>query len=463
MSAKMKSHNPSETETLQKRLPFGIKLGYGIGDIASNFFIVTTGMYLLFFLTNVVGVNPALAGTVLLFPKLWDVITDPMMGIISDRTESRMGRRRPYLLYGALPFGLTFLLVFIAPHYGSEVMRAVHVSLMFALGCTAFTVINVPYSSMVAEMTDDYNERMSLTSFRMIFASIGALLAGGLAIPLVEAGGGGEEGFRFMGLVFGLVITASCLICFRGTSRAKSLPAQGQAPPVREQIRIALRNFPFLMLMSSYFFQALAVGVMMAGFIYYVKYVMNLPETAMQTAFPLFLVTAIVFIPLWVRAGRLMGKIRAYMIGLALFSIMMGTLYFTTSSQIALFYAQIFLAGIGFSSFQLFPFSMLPDTIEYDELRSGMRREGVFSGMWSAGQKTAYSISPPIVGVALALSGFTPIGIQPEGLERGIRLVFCLFPALVTALSFIPFLKYELTAERFAQIKKEIADRKKDT
>jgi GPH family glycoside/pentoside/hexuronide:cation symporter len=441
----------------ETRLSFGIKLSYGIGDVASNFFIVATGMYLLYFLIEVVGVNPVLAGTALFIPKFWDVILDPIVGGISDRTKSRFGRRRPYLLYGAVPYGVAFFLLFLAPHYQSEMARAVHVSIVFAAGCTVFALINVPYSSMVAEMTDDYNERMSLTSFRMIFASIGALLAGGLAMPLVKLGGEGEAGFRFMGIVFGLTMIGTCLICVWGTRRAPSLPVREVTPSIREQIRITFRNFPFLMLMSSYFFQALAVGVLMAGFIFYVTHAMKLPDTAMQLVFPLFLVTAILFIPAWLAVGKRLGKIRAYMIGLGLFTVMMASLFFTKATQMPLFYSQIFLAGVAFSSFQLFPFSMLPDTVEYDELQSGMRREGVFCGMWSAGQKIAYSVGPPIVAYALALSGFTREGIQPKSVEVGIRIIFCLFPAFVILLSFIPFMKYDLTAERFEELKKEIA------
>ncbi|MBM3148659.1 MAG: hypothetical protein FJZ88_01340, partial [Chloroflexi bacterium] len=141
----MKTVSKREEDTKQKKtqkLPFGIKLSYGIGDIANNFFIVTTGMYLLFFMTNVLGINPALAGTMLLWPKLWDVISDPMMGAISDATRSRFGRRRVYLLYGSVPFGIAFLLIFVAPGYATEFARALQISLLYALGCTAFTVVN---------------------------------------------------------------------------------------------------------------------------------------------------------------------------------------------------------------------------------------------------------------------------------------------------------------------------------
>jgi len=456
----LKPVSKREEDTKQKKtrkLPFGIKLSYGIGDIANNFFIVTTGMYLLFFMTNVLGINPALAGTMLLWPKLWDVISDPMMGAISDATRSRFGRRRVYLLYGSVPFGIAFLLIFVAPGYATEFARALQISLLYALGCTAFTVVNVPYASMVPEMSDDYNERMSITSFRMFFASVGALIAGALAMPIVKAGGDGAAGFQLMGAVYGIGIVITCLICFLGTRKAPSLPPKKEMPPVKQQITIAAKNYPFVMLMTSYFLQALAIGVMMAGFVYYVKYAMALPETAMNTAFPIFLVTGIIFIPIWLQVGKRSGKIKSYYIGLAIFAVFMASLFLTSPSLLWLFYVQVFLAGIGFSSFQLFPFSMLPDTIEYDQMQSGLRREGVFSGMWSAGQKIAYAMSPAIVGYALALSGFVKEGVQPDSLNIGVRAIFCLFPAAMILLSFLPFSKYTLTEEEFEKVKAKIA------
>lgn len=439
-----------------KKLAFGLKIGYGIGDIGSNIFIVTSGLFLLFFLTNILGVKPALAGLVLLFPKLWDVISDPIMGGISDITRSRMGRRRPYLLAASIPFGIIFFLMFLTPHYNSELAKALYVGLMFAIGCTVFTVFNVPYSSMVAEMSDDYNERMSITSFRMIGSSIGVLLAGGLAMPLVEMGGGGEAGYRFMGIVLGFMITVFCLISFFGTRKAKTLPVIDERPPFSEQVKIAFRNTPFKMLMMMYTFQSLGIGVLMAGLIYYVKYVMDLPETAMGIVFPILIVTAIIFIPVWLKIGVKIGKIKAYTIGLCILAVMLFSLYFTKSTQLNLFYIQIFLLGIGFSSFQLFPFSMLPDTIEFDELQSGMRREGVFSGIWSSAQKTAYSVGPSIVGFTLSMSGFVNSSVQPESVEVGIRIIFCLFTALMILISLLPFYKYDLTEERFEEIKRMI-------
>ena len=443
-------------QNTETRVPFTIKLGYGIGDIGSNIFIIASGLYLLYFMTNVLGVEPALAGLALFVPKLWDVVSDPMMGYVSDNTNSRWGRRRPYLLAAALPFGVTFALLFSAPSLRGP-GAALYVGLMFAAVCTAFTVFNVPYASMVAEMSDDYNERMSITSFRMISASIGVLLAGGLAMPLVKAGGEGVSGYRFMGLVLGAAISVFCLACFWFTRRAPFRGTSENPPPLLEQARIAAANFPFVMLMLSYLLQSLGMGVLMAGLIYYVKYVMQMPETNMGVIFPLFLVTAIVVMPLWVKVGYRFGKIRAYRVGLLLLMLSLSSFFFTTASQPGVFYAQVTLLGIGFSSFQLFPFSMLPDTIEYDEIRSGLRREGVFSGFWSSGQKIAYSVGPTIVGFALSLSGFVADAPQQvSSVSLYIRIVFCLVPPVLLLLSFIPFGRYDMTEEKFVEIRRKI-------
>jgi Na+/melibiose symporter-like transporter len=314
---------------------------------------------------------------------------------------------------------------------------------------------------MVAEMTDDYNERMSVTSFRMIGSSIGVLLAGGLAMPLVEAGGGGEAGYRLMGLVFGGLITLFCLLCAWGTRHARSLPAKsGGRPAFREQLKIAFKNRPFKSLMLMYILQSVAMGVLMAGLVYYVKYAMGLPETAMGIIFPILFITAIVCIPVWVKVGVRLGKIRAYTLGIGVLAVMLISLYFTKPSHMGLFYVQIFILGIGFSSFQLFPFSMLPDTIEFDELQSGLRREGIFSGIWACGQKTAYSVGPSIIGFTLSQAGYlTHSAAQPGSVETGVRAVFCLFTAVMMLVSLIPFFKYDLTEERFEEIKSLIQEK----
>jgi len=441
---------------MSTKIALSQKIGYGIGDIGSNIFIVTTGMFLLFYLTNVLGIEPALAGLVLLIPKLWDVISDPIMGAISDITRSRWGRRRPYLLYASVPFGFVFFFLFVAPDIQSEIASVVWVGSLFALSCTVFTVYNIPYSAMVAEMTDDYNERMSVTSFRMVGSSIGVLLAGGLAMPLVEFGGGGFAGFRLMGMLLGFLITLFCLAGFWGTRRVKTIVAHKPQISITEQIKIALRNTPFKRLLLMYFLQSLAIGILMAGQIYYVNYVMRMPDAYVGIVSAVLFITAILFIPVWVRVGIKLGKIKAYIIGIIILVVMLFSLLFTQASQPFFFFVQMFILGIGFSSFQLFPFSMLPDTIEFDELQSNLRREGIFSGVWASGQKTAYALGPSLIGFTLSISGFVVAPDQPEAVITGIRLIFCVGTAILFLLSLIPFWYYDLTESRFAEIKANI-------
>jgi len=264
----LSSNNNTTGETAVSRLSLGVKLGYGVGEIGINIFIVTTGMFLLYYMTNVLKINPALAGTSLIFAKLWDVISDPIMGKISDSTISKHGRRRPFLLYGSVPFGIAFLILFITPPFSAEMAKTIYVVLLYALGCTAFTIVAVPFSSMVAEMSDNYNERMSITAYRMSFASVGALVAGGVAMPLVNLGGGGEAGFLVMAQVFAAVMIFSSLLCFFATKKAPTLAPVEDVPPILQQIKIALKNIPFFMLMISYLIQSLAAGVLMAGFVF---------------------------------------------------------------------------------------------------------------------------------------------------------------------------------------------------
>jgi GPH family glycoside/pentoside/hexuronide:cation symporter len=314
---------------------------------------------------------------------------------------------------------------------------------------------------MVAEMTDDYNERMSVTSFRMVGAIIGVLLAGGLAMPLVEMGGGGTAGFRWMGMILGGLITVFSLAGFFGTRQARTLPPVQTDICLSEQLRIALKNTPFKRLAGMYFLQSVATGILMAGLIYYVKYVMQLPESAVGLVTGILFVTAIIFMPVWVRLGVRLGKITAYTRGILILAVMLLSLLLTPASQPVIFYLQMFLLGIGFSSFQLFPWAMLPDTIEFDEQLSGRRREGIFSGAWAAGQKTAYALGPAIVGFMLSLSGFSAGDVQSDTTVTAIRLIFCLGTAGFFLLSLLPFRKYDLTEQHFAELKQTINTGKK--
>lgn len=447
-----------------QRMTWGMKAGYGAGDLGINIFLVSTGMYLLYYLTDTLHVSPAVAGLAISIPRIWDVIADPIMGTISDRTRSRLGRRRPYLLAGVLAFAGTFALLFLLPNAFPPLATAWALCALYALACTGFTVFFIPYASMTAEMTDDYAERTSLTGFRMSFAVVGGLIGGGATLELVKAGGGGKPGFQFMGLVFAGVMALTSLVAFFATAKARTTEAGSASMAVSDQLRAVSKNRPFLVLMVTFLLQSLAVGVLMAGLVYFLKHVMRQPETAMGTVFGVFYGCIVVSMPGWVWLSKKLGKVRAYRSGVFVFSLaLFGTLAAGPGSML-LFYLLIAGCGIGCAAFYLFPFSMLPDTIDHDELSTGARREGVFNGLWASGQKTAYSVAPGLVGVAMQVSGFLPS--LPEGqaqsasAELGIRIVFCVVPAVSFLASLWVLGRYELTEERFKQMQEQLALKK---
>ncbi|MHB8877475.1 MAG: MFS transporter [Myxococcaceae bacterium] len=438
-----------------------LKAGYGVGDLGINIFLVSTGMFLLFFLTDTLHVPPALAGLVLIIPRTWEVLSDPIMGTISDRTRSRWGRRRPFLLAGAFAFASTFALMFILPHAFPGLATAAAMCALYALACTGFTVFFIPYASMTAEMTDDYAERTSLTGFRMSFAVLGGLVGGGATLELVRLGGGGTLGFRFMGLVFAGVVLATSLVAFFATRGARTTEAGSHALPWRDQLRAVGKNRPFVTLMLTFLLQSLAVGILMASLVYFLRHVMRKPETAIGTVFGVFYGFIVLSMPLWVWLSKKVGKLAAYWGGVLLFCLsLLGTLAVGPDSM-GLFYVLIAGCGAGCAAFYLFPFSMLPDTIDCDELASGARREGMFNGVWASGQKVAYSFAPAVVGFVMQLSGFVPNladgAVQPPSAAAGIRWVFCVAPAACLLASLLILRKYELSEARFQEVKEQLA------
>ncbi len=202
-------------ESRASRLPLRVKLGFGIGDLGGNLFFTAMGFYSLFYLTDVVGISAALAGTAILLGKFWDAVTDPLMGYISDRTTSRWGRRRPYFLFGALPLLLTMWWFFSAPDFSaSQNIGFIWVTFVLCLLNTAYTVVNIPYGSLTPDLTKDFRERTSLNGFRFSFAVIGTILGAAVVQPTVNLMGNPHLGFSTVGLLFGLLMAGTILTTF---------------------------------------------------------------------------------------------------------------------------------------------------------------------------------------------------------------------------------------------------------
>jgi glycoside/pentoside/hexuronide:cation symporter, GPH family len=415
--------------------------------VGTGIFTTVPGLLLLSFMVRQLRVPAAVAGLVILVPRLWDVVTDPFVGGLSDRTRTPMGPRRPWLLAGALTLPIAFAFLFQVPEL-SGTAAAWYVLGVYIAGTTAFTVYQVPYVAMPAEMTDDYHERTTIMAWRIAFLTVGILVAGAGAPEVVAAGGGGRQGYGLMGIAIGGVLLLALLASVLGTRRAPVVEPVPVTAPFREQLRAAARNRPFFWLLGCFVLQALGVGAMLAGVDFFAAYVLEDPA---QTTFLFaFLVgPALVTMPLWAWVGRRYGKRFGYASCTVIFAVAGLSLVTASPDRLALVYLQVFVMGTAYAGTQMFPFAMLPDTITADTASTGLRRAGAFTGVWTAGEKAGFAVGPAVFAAALAITGFVEteggeIVEQPGAALVGLVVGFAVVPALLMLSSLLLLRRYTL-------------------
>lgn len=444
------------------KLPIGIKLGWAVGELAIASYIGLTIAFLLFYATQALGISPWLAGLVLLAPRLWDAFTDPLMGAISDRTKSKMGRRRPYILLGSILLGLSIMGLFNAPVAASEMQKALYLLVFYLLSSTAITILDVPYSSMAAEMTDDYEERLSLTGYKMVAARLGILVIL-FAVPVVF--GKGENlaaGFRYVGFGFGAFMIVTGVASFFLTKHAPRLEKPIEKFSIGDEIKAVRNNKPFRALWIVFLFQNLAIGASATTLLYMLTLVIKVDGTKIGTFMAISAITATLVTPLWVMAGKKLAKKKGYYIALGL-SILapIPFLFIQPGMTTALVFMLLFL-GITEASNQLFPNSMVPDTVEVDELRTGERREGAIFGAWAFCRKLGMTAGAFLVSLVLSAFGLlkgASADLQPESAILGVRISYALLPIALWLIALLLLHRYKLSEEQFNSIKEEIANK----
>ncbi len=430
-------------------LPRSIAMGYGLGSLGTGMYAAVPGLLLLYYLTDILGVAAGLAGVAIFVPKLWDVISDPLMGSISDRTRSSWGRRRPYLLAGGLALPLCFGLLFSAPDISSDA-AFIYTLAMYTLCATAFTIYQVPYIAMPAEMTGDYHETTRLMAYRMAFMTAGILLAGAGAPLIIKAAGGGREGYSLMSWS----VAAVCLVAMQGSviGTRKARFATDETPstePLRRQVYLALQNRPFRILLGAYALQLTAVGCLLAAVVYFAKYILGGGEETVTLLFLALMLPAIFTMPIWLALSRRLGKERCYGLCLVIFALASVGLWWSPEMSVGGAASMIGVMGIAYAGTQLFPFSMLPDTIEHARKHSGQSREGIFSGIWTAVDKGGLATGGLTAGLLLDATGFIESkgGVlveQPESALTGIVIAISLVPAVLTAAAFLAYRRYNI-------------------
>ncbi|RMG70802.1 MAG: MFS transporter [Bacteroidetes bacterium] len=431
-------------------LPLRAHIGYGIGDFGQNIVFQAVTIYLLSFYTDVFGLSPAFAGGLFLAARIWDGLNDPLMGYLAQRTRSRWGRYRPYLLLASIPVALSMFLLFAAPDLSMTGRRwyAVGTYLLFGM---SFTALNVPYGTLTALMTTDYRERARLTGWRMSFAMLGGIAAGFGFLPVVEAYGGGLGGYRKAALLAGGLILLTLWVSFASV-RERVSPRAQRPLPLAEGWRVLRQNRPFWLLAVAFASCFAAWAAFAATAPYYFRYVIGRPELTSYGLLAVMGTTALT-IPLWTLLSQRIGKHSAFLLGTGGYLLAFAGLWFIPQPSLPLLISLLIIQGIGNGSAVLASWSMIPDTVEYGIWRSGQPAEGLLYGVYGFFIKLGLGLGAALAGWGLGLSGYAPDLPPTPGLLQGIRFLLALVPALFVLLALLTMLFYPITPHRYQEIR----------
>lgn len=449
---------------MDQKMTLGSKFRYGLADM--GFALITSAMqfFLLFYYTDVAGIDPGLAGLALMVGKLtWDAVNDPLFGYWSDRTRSRFGRRRIYMLIGAVPLGFAAWIMFSLPKGLTGAGAFFAVLLSFWLVDTFHTMTTTPYYALTPELTRDYSERASLTSIRMVYSVFGYIL--GAALTTLLAGifqGTGlnmQQAWSATGAVFGTIAIITTLVTTLSIKERPELAGEpSQLPPIKA-VLTSFKNKPFIILMVAFILSSFSFTILTALVPYFIQYQLNMPDQVSFVLLAMLISIGVFLIPAKLISDRI-NKGPAYALGLFIASLAVMTSFLLPRGETPLIYVVAAVAGMGFSAQWVFPWSMLPDVIEYDEKMTGERREGIYYGLWAFLSKFTGALGIAVSGWALGLFGYVPNMEQTTRALFGIRLFFAIVPAIVLLIS-LPFLIwYPITRQKHADLVKELAERK---
>ncbi len=462
-------------------LSFWMKLLYGSGDWGISSVGMMRSIFYAIYLTDVVGLEPRLASFGALAGIVWDAINDPVIGILSDRLNTRWGRRRPFLLWFAIPFGLSFIMLWSAPNWESPTALLLYVTITFMIADTLQTLISVPFLSLTPELTSDYDERTTLTSFRSFFQLLGALTVVVAAPAIVDrvlaSGGSQQQGFMLVGAIFGS-IGAIPLLLLGIFVRETSTSHQTESMPFRETLHAAWQNIPFRYAVGIHMLNWSAVDMIAVAFPYFLLYwvaqgdllaSINIFgfELAYESAFfGVLMSVCIVFIPFWLWLAKRRNKREAYMLGMSFWvavQLMVFTIQPGDTGYLLLVAA---LAGVGVSAAYTLPDSMFADVIEWDELRTRRRQEGIFYGIRTLIRKLTGALVIFITLQLLGWSGYVspPQGTlqftQPDSALHSIRLLVSPFGATILCGTIILAWLFPLSREKYLRIQKLLQKRR---
>ena len=392
-------------------LSFKEKLGYGLGDTASHFVWDMVGFWLLFFYTDVYRIPAAAAGTIMMVARFWDMAIDPVVGIVSDRTQTRWGKFRPYILFGAVPYAILAILTFTTPSFG-ETGKILYAGATYVLLMTAYAAVNLPYSSLAAVMSSDTYERAGLNTYRFICAFIGQFVVTGLALTLAKYFGGGDKarGFQHTVILFGLLSLVFFFITFI-TTRERVQPSTTLPSSLKEDLKNLFKNQPWIILACVGIISFIMFAIQNAAVAYYFKYYIG-QEESVQLFNVIGTIALIVALPLSKPLARKFGNRNVFIASSILSGLFFIAIYLPGKNDIGAIYAFNILAKMAYAPAVPLLWTMIADSADYSEWKSGRRATGLYFSAATFAQKAGWGIGAAIAGWLLTVFNYVPDAVQ---------------------------------------------------
>jgi len=439
-----------------EKLKFRTKFFYGIGDIGNAIINSAIQFFLMKFYTDGALVLPALAGNALLVGKIWDAINDPLFGWMADRTNSKIGRRRIFMFFGAIPLGISIALLWFVPQGASRIATFTWIALTFILFDTLWTLTNVPYYALTSELTDDYDERSTLTTFRMVMA-VPAYLVGTALTPMIVGFFAIERsGWGFIGILYGAICAIVLLISAAGIKERKKVMDTKAKFNVWESIEATLSNKPFMILCAAYLIINLSFALIKTLMAYFLEYQLNM-AAEVPLVMGLMLLCVTISLPFWRIFSEKLDKGPTYAIGMAIGALAVGLCFFLPNEKTALIYPIAVLAGIGFGSQWIFPWAMVADVADYDRVKTGEFRSGMYYGVWGLATKLSEALAIAGVGWILTGYGYQANVAQTARSLFGIRLFFGPVPGIIILVTLPLLIWYPITRKKHAEIREQLS------
>lgn len=436
-------------------LSFKEKLGYGLGDTASHFVWDMVGFWLLFFYTDVYKIPAAAAGTIMLVARFWDMAIDPVIGVISDRTQTRWGKFRPYILFGAVPYAVLSVLTFTTPNFG-ETGKILYAGATYVLLMTAYALVNLPYSSLAAVMSSDTYERAGLNTYRFICAFIGQFVVTGLALTLAKFFGGGDKamGFQYTVIVFGILSLVFFFITFMAT-KERVQPSTALPSSVKEDVKNLFKNRPWIILACVGIISFIMFAMQNAAIAYYFKYYIG-KEDSVQWFNVIGTIALIVALPLSKPLAKAFGNRNVFIASSLISGLFFIALYLPGEKDIVSIYVLNILAKMAYAPAVPLLWTMIADSSDYSEWKTGRRATGLYFSAATFAQKAGWGIGAAIAGWILTVYQYVPNAAQTETSIHGIKLLVSVIPGVLYMSCALFMFFYTIDAKMTDQMKQDL-------